>query len=223
MPRRRRTPTSAIWTICSVFVRTRDGPERLADTYRRLLAPVAESRPAAITGLAEGETPCARHLCPRCLIAPALSSLLAEQINGLSIAAPWAAGRGRALSEAACRSCRGAPRRRGRSDRVGHGVSERRQDPERADMRAVGHRRSSGGTCARSRVVSAVGTRSPHNGRPRGWLSDVSIAVRSGRTRACGMASPTSRQGRSDRPEKTGRNSERGRSQLMIDPPTEPR
>jgi hypothetical protein len=165
--------------------------------------------------------PC--RLCPRCLIAPALSSLLAEQINGLSIAAPWAAGRGRALSEAACRSCRGAPRRRGRSDRVGHGVSERRQDPERADMRAVGHRRSSGGTCARSRVVSAVGTRSPHNGRPRGWLSDVSIAVRSGRTRACGMASPTSRQGRSDRPEKTGRNSERGRSQLMIDPPTETR
>jgi hypothetical protein len=163
------------------------------------------------------------RLCPRCLIAPALSSLLAEQINGLSIAAPWAAGRGRALSEAACRSCRGAPRRRGRSDRVGHGVSERRQDPERADMRAVGHRRSSGGTCARSRVVSAVGTRSPHNGRPRGWLSDVSIAVRSGRTRACGMASPTSRQGRSDRPEKTGRNSERGRSQLMIDPPTETR
>ena len=57
-------PTPAIWTIRSVFVRTRDGPDRLADTYRRLLVPIAESRPAATAGLAEGEASCAPPSMP---------------------------------------------------------------------------------------------------------------------------------------------------------------
>ena len=35
-PRQRSVP---VWTICSVTVRPRDGPQRIAQVYRRLLAP----------------------------------------------------------------------------------------------------------------------------------------------------------------------------------------
>ena len=36
MPRRRRVSTNPNWSIGSVFVRTRDGPGRLAVVYRLL-------------------------------------------------------------------------------------------------------------------------------------------------------------------------------------------
>jgi len=45
------------------------------------------------------------------------------------------------------------------------------------------------------RVVSAVGMKSPHDGRSRVRPPRVSRAVRIGRNEPTGMASPTSRQG----------------------------
>jgi len=36
MPRTRRAPVPPTWSIRSAFVRTRDGPDRLADAYRLL-------------------------------------------------------------------------------------------------------------------------------------------------------------------------------------------
>jgi hypothetical protein len=51
------------------------------------------------------------------------------------------------------------------------------------------------GPCAGIRVVSAVGTKPPHDGRSRVRPPRVLRAVRNGRNEATGMALPTSRQG----------------------------
>ena len=42
-PRQRSAPA---WTVRSVAVRSRDGPRRVAQVYRRLLAPRGATRPA---------------------------------------------------------------------------------------------------------------------------------------------------------------------------------
>ena len=64
MPRKRRVPTNPNWSIGSVFVRTRDGPDRLADAYRLLAGhgPAAAGSHVAdlsIPSPIEGVTPCA--------------------------------------------------------------------------------------------------------------------------------------------------------------------
>ena len=51
---------------------------------------------------------------------------------------------------------------------------------------------------AGNRVVSAVGMKSPHDGRSRVRPPTVSCAVQIGRNEPTGMASPTSRQGHLD-------------------------
>ena len=59
-PRQRSAP---VWTIRSVAIRPRDGPQRVAQVYRRLLAPrcdttgsdAIEEEPAEPPTLAEGE------------------------------------------------------------------------------------------------------------------------------------------------------------------------
>jgi hypothetical protein len=58
-PRQRSAP---VWTIRSVAVRSRDGPQRVAQVYRRLLAPQCDTassdaveKPAEPPTLAEGE------------------------------------------------------------------------------------------------------------------------------------------------------------------------
>src|SRR3954453_10078043 len=64
MPRTRRAPAHPGWSVRSVFVRTRDGPDRLADVYRLLAGhgPAAtDDRPAdpSTTPPSEGGAPCA--------------------------------------------------------------------------------------------------------------------------------------------------------------------
>ena len=64
MPRMRRAPAYPGWSIRSVFVRTRDGPDRLADAYRLLTGhgpATAGDRLADLSATppAEGGAPCA--------------------------------------------------------------------------------------------------------------------------------------------------------------------
>ena len=45
MPAGQRPPTAAAWTIRSTTVRTRDGPERLDQAYRRLMSGTSRHEP----------------------------------------------------------------------------------------------------------------------------------------------------------------------------------
>jgi hypothetical protein len=45
MPAGQRLPTAAAWTIHSTAVRTRDGPERLDQAYRRLVSDTSRHEP----------------------------------------------------------------------------------------------------------------------------------------------------------------------------------
>jgi len=63
MPSGQRPTAAPTWTIRSVSLRTRDGPERLDQVYRRLLAP-----PPPDTSRAASDTPSvipSRILAPR--------------------------------------------------------------------------------------------------------------------------------------------------------------
>ena len=57
MPRTRQALAHPSWSICSVFVRTRDGSDRLTDAYRLLAAP-------SVTSPAQGNAPCAPPSMP---------------------------------------------------------------------------------------------------------------------------------------------------------------
>jgi hypothetical protein len=45
MPAGQRPPAATAWTIRSVAVRTRDGPERLDQAYRRLMGDTSRDEP----------------------------------------------------------------------------------------------------------------------------------------------------------------------------------
>ena len=67
MPHARRPPPARSWSVRSVFVRTRDGPDRLDLAYRRLLnaAPAGpEGRRRGADPVTEGEPPCAPPSTP---------------------------------------------------------------------------------------------------------------------------------------------------------------
>jgi hypothetical protein len=61
MPSGQRPTAASTWTIRSVSLRTRDGPERLDQVYRRLLAPPLD------TSRAESDT---RSVIPSRILAP---------------------------------------------------------------------------------------------------------------------------------------------------------
>ena len=56
MPVGQRPPTAAAWTIRSTTVRTRDGPERLDQAYRRLVSDTSRHEPPPAPDRPPGRT-----------------------------------------------------------------------------------------------------------------------------------------------------------------------
>src|SRR3954454_20529802 len=83
------------WTICSVFVRTRDGPDRLDQTYRRL----CHDGPfllAAITAIRLENSHACCHLCRVSTERQERQQTITSQLATLQA---WAEAAGRDLSE----------------------------------------------------------------------------------------------------------------------------
>ena len=56
MPAGQRPAAASTWVIRSVAVRTRDGPERLDQAYRRLIDDTAREQRCSTSGLQPGRT-----------------------------------------------------------------------------------------------------------------------------------------------------------------------
>ena len=102
MPRTRRAPAHPGWSVRSVFVRTRDGPDRLADAYRLLAGhgPAATGdRPAdpSATPPAEGGAPCAPPPMPGSR--PSARSASRPSTASSSALRAWAEADGHELSD----------------------------------------------------------------------------------------------------------------------------
>src|SRR4051812_3449802 len=102
MPRTRRTPADPGWSVRSVFVRTRDGPDRLADAYRLLAGhgPAATGdHPAdpSATPPAEGGAPCAPPPMPGSR--PSARSASRPSTASSAPLRAWAEAKGHELSD----------------------------------------------------------------------------------------------------------------------------
>jgi hypothetical protein len=65
MPAAQRPVAASPWVIHSIAVRTRDGPERLDQAYRRLIDDTAREQPRPTPGLQPGRTGADRVPEPR--------------------------------------------------------------------------------------------------------------------------------------------------------------
>jgi hypothetical protein len=65
MPAAQRSVAASIWVIRSTAIRTRDGPERLDQAYRRLVGDAAREQRCPATGTQPGRTDVDRVPEPR--------------------------------------------------------------------------------------------------------------------------------------------------------------
>ena len=101
MPRSSSAPVGPCWTVRSIPIRTRDGPDRLDQVYRRLLADPAAAGtppPRSVDVPMRGEPSCMSPSTPGC--PPNGRNATRPSTASLPLLRAWAAGEARNLDEA---------------------------------------------------------------------------------------------------------------------------